>query len=282
MRVVVTSAYSQSFHAVAQIHGLAQQGHQVVMCLNVSVVNFKRFKAYLRNMGWKKLWRMATNRLSMGRTGSPMAKEIAPMTDYLTRHGIPSRTVQQACRATGARHVKVKSLNAPECLAILREANADLVVYAGGGLLQKEFLDIPRLGVVNAHGGPLPQFRGMDAVNWPLLHGVNPAITVHYVDPGVDTGPIILQNRITADSWQDIFAQRGQATCVAVESLLQGVSRIAAGTARAQPQDLKAGRRFPTMAEPLIQVLRRWIDEGKTPQISPEDFHFPEPLDSLV
>ena len=71
----------------------------------------------------------------------------------------------------------------------------DLVVCAGYmHLLQSAFLERFPGRVVNTHSAPLPDFPGPHPIHDVLAAGVpETAATVHYVDEGVDTGPIVLQ-----------------------------------------------------------------------------------------
>ncbi len=270
MRIVVTAGYNQSLHAVAIIHRLAERGHQVVTCFNVRTVSYSRLRTYLRQLGWRTLWNTMTKRILA--SGSDV-----PMVQYLKDHQITSRTVAQACQRVGARHLKVPSLNSPKTIAAFREANADLAVYAGGGILRQAFLEVPRLGALNAHGGPLPQFRGMHVVYWPLVYGVYPAITVHFVDRGIDTGPVILQRPIKVNTWFDVFTEHGLSTCCGVDAMLEAVDEVAGGRTQGTPQEASAGQQFFVMAEPLHEVVKRWIGEGRTPVRDVQGFRFPSP-----
>jgi phosphoribosylglycinamide formyltransferase-1 len=77
----------------------------------------------------------------------------------------------------------------------LAERGVELVVLAGYmQLLSPEFLPRFPRGVINVHPALLPAFPGLDAIGQALEHGVKVfGVTVHFVDEGVDTGPIILQ-----------------------------------------------------------------------------------------
>lgn len=275
MRITVTAGYGKSLHAIALIRQLAAQGHEVVLGLEVRALTAARLRFYLRRLGWRKLWSKARAKLLPGASRSSHADEVTPMRDYLRAQRITSRTVSQACRRVGARHVRVASLNIPRSCVALRGSRPDLVVYAGGGILRREFIEIPRLGVLNAHGGPLPAFRGMNVAEWALLHGVRPTVTVHYIDTGVDTGPILLQKSLPTDAWSSIARGRGIATRVGVEALLKAVQRIADGKAMAQPQRVAAGRQYFVMAEPLLEVLECWLAQKRTPVVNADDFAFP-------
>jgi|GEM_PF-4420044 len=77
-----------------------------------------------------------------------------------------------------------------ETATALARWKSDLLVLLGMPIVPEEVLAIPRLGVINAHNGSLPGYRGMDAVAWAIL-GNDPIVcTVHHVTNGVDAGPV--------------------------------------------------------------------------------------------
>jgi phosphoribosylglycinamide formyltransferase 1 len=75
---------------------------------------------------------------------------------------------------------------------------ADLVVLAGYmQLLSSEFVARFRNRVINVHPALLPAFPGIDAVQQAIDHGSKiTGVTVHFVDEGVDSGPIIMQRPV--------------------------------------------------------------------------------------
>ena len=75
---------------------------------------------------------------------------------------------------------------------------ADLVVLAGYmQLLSAAFVQRFRNRVINIHPALLPAFPGLDAIGQALEAGVEmTGVTVHFVDEGVDTGPVILQREL--------------------------------------------------------------------------------------
>ena len=82
--------------------------------------------------------------------------------------------------------------------AWLGERGARLVVLAGYmQLLTLDFLTRFPRAVINVHPALLPAFPGLHAVEQALAYGVKVfGITVHFVDEGVDTGPVILQRAV--------------------------------------------------------------------------------------
>ena len=80
----------------------------------------------------------------------------------------------------------------------LGDQAVELVVLAGYmQLLSPEFLERFERRVINVHPALLPAFPGLGAVQQALDYGVKVfGVTVHFVDDGVDTGPVILQRAV--------------------------------------------------------------------------------------
>jgi phosphoribosylglycinamide formyltransferase-1 len=102
----------------------------------------------------------------------------------------------------------------------LEEHGVTLVVCAGYmHLLRKPFLDRFAGRIVNTHSAPLPDFPGAHPIDDVLAAGVREtAATVHYVDEGVDTGPVIAVERVPV--LEDDTAETLRARVQAVEHRL--------------------------------------------------------------
>jgi phosphoribosylglycinamide formyltransferase 1 len=83
----------------------------------------------------------------------------------------------------------------------LEEHGVELVVLAGYmQILSPPFLDRFPGRIVNVHPSLLPAFPGANAIDDALAAGVDTTgVTVHYVDEGVDTGPVIAQERVPVE-----------------------------------------------------------------------------------
>jgi phosphoribosylglycinamide formyltransferase-1 len=78
----------------------------------------------------------------------------------------------------------------------LEPYNLDLIVLAGFmRILSKVFVGAYKNKIINIHPALLPSFPGINSAKQALEYGVKyTGVTVHFIDEGVDTGPIILQS----------------------------------------------------------------------------------------
>jgi phosphoribosylglycinamide formyltransferase-1 len=116
---------------------------------------------------------------------------------------------------------------------------ARLVVLAGFmELLGADFIGRFRNAIVNVHPALLPAFPGVRAIEQALEYGVKVAgVTVHFVDEGVDSGPIILQRSYELSYPRDIAAVEQKVHEIEHELLPQALSLIARGKVKIDPAD---------------------------------------------
>jgi methionyl-tRNA formyltransferase len=86
----------------------------------------------------------------------------------------------------------------PAFLGTLRAWAPDLIaVTAFGRILPPIVLDLPPKGCVNVHGSLLPKYRGAAPIQWAIINGeTETGITTMLMDPGMDTGPMLLREAI--------------------------------------------------------------------------------------
>lgn len=116
---------------------------------------------------------------------------------------------------------------------------ADLVVLAGYmQLLSPAFVARFRARVVNVHPALLPAFPGLDAIGQALAAGVETTgVTVHFVDEGVDTGPVILQREVAVPAGRDRAELEKAVHAVEHELYPEAIRMIAEGRVRIDADD---------------------------------------------
>lgn len=122
----------------------------------------------------------------------------------------------------------------------LLEFRPDIVISARFSLIfPQRVIDAVKLGIINVHPGPLPGYRGLFTPFWQIRRGETElGCTVHLVDRGIDTGPVLGQARVRFDParslmWHTAALYRGGAPIAAeaARSLAHGLRPAAAAQA---------------------------------------------------
>jgi phosphoribosylglycinamide formyltransferase-1 len=121
----------------------------------------------------------------------------------------------------------------------LESRGVQLVVLAGYmQLLSGSFIGRFRNRIVNVHPALLPSFPGLDAVEQAIAHGVRlTGVTVHFVDEGVDTGPILLQEAVELTYTRPVAEVLEQIHAVEHRLLPEAIELIASGSVRIDDQN---------------------------------------------
>jgi phosphoribosylglycinamide formyltransferase-1 len=116
---------------------------------------------------------------------------------------------------------------------------ADLVVLAGYmQLLSEPFVARFRGRIVNVHPALLPAFPGLDAIGQALDAGVEETgVTVHFVDEGVDTGPVVLQRAVPVPASRDRQVLEAAIHNVEHQLYPEAIRMIAEGRVRIDADD---------------------------------------------
>lgn len=116
---------------------------------------------------------------------------------------------------------------------------ADLVVLAGYmQLLSEPFVTRFRGRIVNVHPALLPAFPGLDAIGQALDAGVaETGVTVHFVDEGVDTGPVIVQRPVPVPAGRERQVLEAAVHSVEHQLYPEAIRMIAGGRVRIDPDD---------------------------------------------
>jgi len=124
---------------------------------------------------------------------------------------------------------QTKNINEPCFREILSSLNADIgVLIAFGSILKREIIYLPKMGVINLHPSLLPKYRGSAPIPWAIIKGEKETgNSIIKIDEGVDSGPIILQERIeikpedTARSLSERMAEEGASLLLKAFSLFK-------------------------------------------------------------
>lgn len=102
----------------------------------------------------------------------------------------------------------VENHNSDEAITKLQKNNCDVIVNLGTPrILSSKFIN-SFSAVLNCHPGLLPKYRGCSAVEWSIFNGDPVGNTIHMMDSGIDTGPIISQEITNLNGDEDYTSIR--------------------------------------------------------------------------
>ena len=108
-----------------------------------------------------------------------------------------ARRLTAALDSQGIAWLEIDDVNDLRFLERLRRSTSDLVLSIQ--VLQRfgpDLLSIPRIGCMNVHSGPLPEYRGLYTSFWSLYNGERESgVSIHFMNNRWDGGPIIAQRR---------------------------------------------------------------------------------------
>jgi methionyl-tRNA formyltransferase len=159
-----------------------------------------------------------------------------------------------------ARHDR---LGAEETIASLDAFRPDLILLVGSDIVPASVLRTPRIGTLNCHYGLLPRYRGMNVAEWAIYQDDPVGVTIHWVDPGIDTGAIAAVEEIQLDPGDDLDAVRSKQQEKSAEMLVDVVRAVARGDAQSLTQAPDEGRQYYRMHPVFREAVDRKLREGR-------------------
>jgi folate-dependent phosphoribosylglycinamide formyltransferase PurN len=191
-----------------------------------------------------------------------VARLLRPLIRRRERVMLASNALDTTPIRTGI--IRVASANDLSTTTILDELGAKVVVVSQTRILSPRVLASIPATFINIHTGMTPRYRGMHGAYWALMHGdaEHCGVTVHLVDSGIDTGPIIAQARIAPSRSDSYFTYHWAQLAAALPLVIRAIEDALAGRLSASPADAGAKSELfyhPTLWAYVWGGLRRGV-----------------------
>ena len=156
-------------------------------------------------------------------------------------------------------HVVSSNINNREIVEQIRLIKPDLIVSVSmNQIMKKQILEMVPERCINVHCAPLPRYGGMSPYVWALANNEDySAATIHYIDEGLDTGDIIVQERVAVADNDSAFALFYRCCLRAAELLIKVADEIEAGTVTSYKQDLSKKSYFSWPTKKCVKQLHK-------------------------
>lgn len=155
-------------------------------------------------------------------------------------------------------YLTAQNINESAVVERIRQENPDLIISVSmNQIVKKDILEMPPKRCINVHCAPLPRYGGMSPYVWALANNEDhSAATIHYMDEGLDTGDIIVQEKIKVVKNDSAFALFYRCCCQAGELLIKVVDDIEKGIVTHYEQDLSQKSYFSWPDKDCVKRLR--------------------------
>lgn len=159
---------------------------------------------------------------------------------------------------------RVPTLNGDEARAALE--GIDVAVSLDNTLISEATFTVPKQGTINVHHGAVPDYRGGPPIFWELADGRDRVgFTVHRIDAGIDTGPVLAAGEIPI-SFRPTLAATIAATIPALhEASLEALETVLESDLEGRPQPSGGRHRTTPTLRDYLRVRRRLHDYDHAP-----------------
>jgi methionyl-tRNA formyltransferase len=166
--------------------------------------------------------------------------------------------------------ISSRNINSHEVAETVRGLNPDVMVVFGTRLLKLPLIDAADT-IVNIHTGLSPYYRGGHSTFFALYNNEPEyvGVTIHYIEPGIDSGNIILSGRPEIEATDDLYTLECKVIVLGTQLMLEALRRISEGTVEgvAQWTDGKLYYSRDYTLQRRLEWERRWLKSPPLDQV---------------
>ncbi len=158
--------------------------------------------------------------------------------------------------------LSVANHNNENCEQLLGAGAYDHLVLGGTRIIKTNILATANKSVINCHPGLLPMLRGSSSVGWALYKDLPQGATAHFIDPGIDTGDIIIKRQLDVYRGDTYESLNSRIAILAGQLMAEALEQIAAGSVAREPQDTSIGETLRVIPDDLLEIGRQRLANG--------------------
>lgn len=233
---IIFIAFSENSLGRRIIQGMLEEGFKPELTLMASDFALNQFRKkgvrrYFKSNGlintiWRIYYRL-TVRKDVREYSIETAKSI-------------EQSIAQTCELNNIKLVKFDDINSQEIISLINSITPDIIVLGGAPILKSKILEIPKIGVLNAHPGILPFAKGMDVVSQSIIDQLPLGTTVFKVDKGIDSGDILLKEYLNIEiKGKKLYEIETKIEELCATTMIKGIRLISENNYSFIPQEKK-------------------------------------------
>ena len=137
--------------------------------------------------------------------------------------------------------------------------NPDIFVVVAFQILPKSLIDLPKFGALNLHASLLPKYRGAGPIQWSLMNGDKTSgITVFQIMPSVDTGDILLQEKMDIFPYDNMLTLGTRLSTIGANLVVNALDGIEAGSLQPIIQNNNHATHAPKITKEMTIINWSW------------------------
>jgi len=156
----------------------------------------------------------------------------------------------------------VENHNDEQTENLLQQYNPDYIVLGNARILKSNIIQIPKKGILNAHPAILPKYQGLDCVGWSILNGDSVGATAHFIDEGIDSGPIVLQEIVDYSNCRSLLEVRIMVMKKCAKLIAKSIIGLESGNLIAVEQNTSSDHTYPLLSAEQIKQINNILNSN--------------------
>jgi methionyl-tRNA formyltransferase len=162
-----------------------------------------------------------------------------------------------------------RSLDDRTSTDLLRSLKCDVGLHAANVIYREPTISAFRLGILNAHIGILPKYRGRSVAEWSILQGDPTGVTVFFIDPGIDTGArILLREFVPPNGQEDVWAFKNELFAHDARLYRKALEVLLKPEVQFESNAISEGKRHYVMSKVLTSTATEILRQRRSSQLN--------------
>ena len=172
---------------------------------------------------------------------------------------LKSTAIGQFAKENDLNLLQSLTLKSDELHNQLSVLNPDIFVVVAFQILPKSLIDLPKFGALNLHASLLPKYRGAGPIQWSLMNGDKTSgITVFQIMPSVDTGDILLQEKMDILPYDNMLTLGTRLSTIGANLVVNALDGIEAGSLQPIIQNNNHATKAPKITKEMTIINWSW------------------------
>ncbi len=175
---------------------------------------------------------------------------------------LKSTAIGQFAKENDLNLFQSSTLKSDELHNQLSGLNPDIFVVVAFQILPKSLINLPKFGALNLHASLLPKYRGAGPIQWSLMNGDKiSGITVFQIMPSVDTGDILLQEKMDIFPNDNMLTLGTRLSTIGANLVVNALDGIEAGSLQPIIQNNNDATHAPKITKEMTIINWSWAAE---------------------